>query len=344
VTLSCLMIDFLKHLISALIGLFASSSRREAEILILRQQLVVLRRKAPGRARVSPLDRFVLVWLYRFWPSLLNSILIVKPETIVRWHRNGFRFYWRWRSRNRGGRPKVDAEIRKLIRKVSLENPLWGAPRIHGELLKLGIDVCQSTVAKYMVKRPGPDGQTWKTFLRNHKEGIACLDFLVVPTVGFKVLYCLVILDHSRRKILWTGVTFRPSSEWVARQVTEAFAWEEAPRYLIRDNDRAFGLVYRRRLEAMGIRDRPTAPRSPWQNAYVERVIGSIRRECLDHMIVFSEAHLRRIMRSYVHYYNSARTHLSLEKDSPAGRSVQRKGAIKSVEWLGGLHHEYVRI
>ena len=338
------MADMLKQLMSALIGLFASSSRREAEILILRQQLAVLHRKTPGRARVSLLDRYILVRLYRFWPSLLSAIVIVKPETVLRWHRNGFRFYWRWKSRNRGGRPKVDAEIRNLIGKISLENPLWGAPRIHGELLKLGIDICQSTVAKYMVKRPRPSSQAWKTFLHNHKDGIASLDFLVVPTVRFKLLYCLVILDHGRRRILWTGVTFHPTSEWIARQVTEAFPWEEAPRHLIRDNDGAFGLVYRRRLEAMGIRDGPTAPRSPWQNAYVERVIGSIRRECLDHVIVFSEAHLRRIMSGYADYYNSARTHLSLEKDSPAGRPIQRKGVINSVEWLGGLHHQYVRI
>lgn len=286
----------------------------------------------------------MLVWLYRFWPSLLSSILIVKPETVVRWHRNGFRFYWRWKSRNRGGRPRINAEIRNLIRQISLENPLWGAPRIHGELLKLGIDVCQSTVAKYMVKLPRSGSQTWKTFLKNHKFSIASLDFLVVPTAGFRLLYCLVILDHSRRRILWTGVTFHPTPEWIGRQVTEAFPWEEAPRYMIRDSDGAFGLVYRRHLEAMGIRDRPTSPRSPWQNGCVERVIGSIRRKCLDHVIVFSEAHLRRIMRQYVQYYNSARTHLSLEKDSPDRRVVQGVGAIKSVEWLGGLHHQYVRI
>ena len=338
------MIDTLKLLMLALVGLFAPGSRREAEILILRQQLAVLRRKVPGRVRVSLWDRFVLVWLCRFWPSLLSTIVIVKPETVLRWHREGFRFYWRWKSRSQGGRPKVDTETRNLIRKISLENPLWGAPRIHGELLKLGIDICQSSVAKYMVRRPHPSGQSWKTFLQNHKDAIASLDFLVVPTIGFKSLYCLVILDHKRRKILWTGVTFHPTSEWVARQITEAFPWDGTPGLLIRDNDRAFGLAYRRRLEAMGIRDRPTSPRSPWQNGHVERVIGSIRRECLDHVIVFGEAHLRRIMRGYTDYYNSARTHLSLEKDSPCGRTVQGAGTIKSVKWLGGLHNQYVRI
>ena len=338
------MIDTLKHLMSALVGLFAPGSRREAEILILRQQLAVLRRKVPGRVRVSLWDRFVLVWLCRFWPSLLSTIVIVKPETVLRWHRNGFRYYWRWKSQNQGGRPKVDAETRNLIRKISPENPLWGAPRIHGELLKLGINICQSTVAKYMVKGLRPPGQSWKTFLQNHKGAIASLDFLVVPTISFRPLYCLVILDHKRRKILWTGVTFHPTAEWVSRQITEAFPWGEAPGFLIRDNDGAFGLVYRRRLEAMDIRDRPTLPRSPWQNGHVERVIGSIRRERLNHVIVFSEAHLRRIMRGNVDYYNSARTHLSLEKDSPVGRVIQGAGAIKSVKWLGGLHHQYVRI
>ncbi len=195
-----------------------------------------------------------------------------------------------------------------------------------------------------MVKPSRAGGQTWKTFLKNHKDGIVSLDFLVVPTVSFKLLYCLVILDHSRRRILWTGVTFHPTSEWLARQITEAFPWESAPDYLIRDNDGAFGLVFRRRLEAMGIRDRPTSNRSPWQNGHVERLIGSVRRECLDHVIIFGEAHLRWIMRCYVDYYNSTRTHLSLEKDSPDTRTVQGIGAIRSVKWLGGLHHQYVRI
>jgi len=210
--------------------------------------------------------------------------------------------------------------------------------------LKLGIDICQSTVAKYMVKGFRPTGQSWKTLLQNHKDVIASLDFLIVPTIGFKPLYCLVILDHKRQKNLWAGVTFHPTAEWVARQITEAFPWDDAPVFLVRDNDGAFGLAYRRRLEAMGIRDRPTSPRSPWQNRIAERVIGSIRRECLDHVIVFSEAHLRRIMQQYVQYYNSARTHLSLEKESPDGRTIQKTGAIKSVEWLGGLHHQCVRI
>lgn len=338
------MIDVLKLLMAFLHGLIKSQSRLEAENLALRQQLIVLSRKVGTRPRLKARDRLIFVLFYRFWPSFISSILIVKPETVLRWHRSGFRSYWRWKSRSLGGRPKIDAEIRNLIRRISLENPLWGAPRIHGELLKLGIDVCQSTVAKYMAKLPRSGGQTWKTFLKNHKDGIASLDFLVVPTISFKLLYCLVILDHGRRRILWTGVTFHPTSEWLARQITEAFPWEEAPDYLIRDNDGAFGLVFRRRLEAMGIRDRPTSERSPWQNGHVERVIGSVRRECLDHVIVFGEAHLRRVMRRYVDYYNSARTHLSLEKDSPDRRVIQSAGAINSVEWLGGLHHQYVRI
>lgn len=338
------MIDFLKLLMVFFHDLTKSRARLEVENLTLRQQVIVLRRQVGTKPRLKAWDRLIFVLLYRFWPSLLDSMLIVKPETVLRWHRNGFRAYWRWKSQNPGGRPKTDVEIRNLIRRISTENPLWGASRIHGELLKLGINVCQSTVAKYMVNLPRSSGQTWKTFLKNHKDGIASLDFLVVPTVGFRLLYCLVILDHGRRKILWTGVTFHPTSEWVARQVTAAFPWEEAPHYLIRDNDGAFGLVYRRRLEAMGIRDRPTAPRSPWQNAYVERVIGSIRRECLDHVIVFSEAHLRRIMHCYADYYNSARTHLSLDKDPPERRPVQASGIVRSIKWLGGLHHQYVRI
>ncbi len=338
------MIDILKLLITFLRDFTKSRSRLEAEVLVLRHQLGILRRESSRRVRVSRFDRAMIAWACRIWPSLLQSIVIVKPDTVLRWHRNGFRLYWRWKSRHPGGRPPIEGEIRELIRRISFDNPLWGAPRIHGELLKLGIDVCQTTVAKYMVKGKGRGGQTWQTFLKSHKDGIASLDFLVVPTVGFKLLYCLVILGHERRKILWVGVTFHPTSEWLARQVTEAFPWEEAPEYLIRDNDRIFGLVYCRRLEAMGIRDRPTSLRSPWQNGCVERVIGSIRRECLDHVIIFGEAHLRQIMRQYVQYYNSARTHLSLKKDSPMGRVVQHAGEVRSIDWLEGLHHQYIRI
>ena len=227
---------------------------------------------------------------------------------------------------------------------MSLANPLWGAPRIHGELLKLGIEVAQSTVAKYMVRGRRPPGQSWKTFLRNHTAGIAAMDLFVVPTIGFRLLYGLVILHHHRRRIVTVAVTSQPTAEWIARQIAEAFPWEEAPEYLLRDRDGVYGHVVRQRLAAMGIRDRPVTARSPWQNGHVERLIGSILRECLDHVIVFGEAHLRRILRPYADYHNRVRTHLSLDKDAPIHRPTNRTGRIVAIPILGGLHHQYVRI
>jgi transposase InsO family protein len=228
---------------------------------------------------------------------------------------------------------------------MSMANPLWGAPRIHGELLMLGIDVAQSTVAKYMVPRSWrPPSQGWKTFLRNQAAGIASIDLFVVPTAFFKLLYGLVILGHERRRLIGFGVTAYPTAEWIAGQVTDAFPWDETPRYLIRDRDGAFGPAYRRRIRSMGIRDRPIAARSPWQNGHVERLIGSIRQECMDHTLVFSEAHLRRILGSYAAYYNRVRTHLALGKNAPVARTVQRIGEIDAHPLRGGLHHQYVRI
>jgi transposase InsO family protein len=227
---------------------------------------------------------------------------------------------------------------------MSIENPLWGAPRIHGELLKLGFEVAQSTVAKYMVKRRGPPSHGWRTFLRNHVPEVAAMDLFVVPTIGFDLLYAFIIIRLDRRDLVWINVTTNPTAEWIARQLTEAFPWHEAPRYLIRDRDRIYGEVARQRIRAMGIRDKPIAPASPWQNGFAERLIGSIRRECVDHIVVLGEAHLRRILKTYAGYYNKIRTHRSLDKDAPAFRPVQRVGNIASHAILGGLHHHYVRI
>ena len=227
---------------------------------------------------------------------------------------------------------------------MSVANPFWGAPRIHGELLKLGIDVGQTTVAKYMARGRRPPSQGWKTFLRNHADGIASMDLFVVPTISFQLLYGLLILAHGRREILWLGATTHASAEWISRQLTEAYGWELGPRYLVRDRDSIYGDIFIRRLRAMGIRDQPIAPRSPWQNGYCERLIGSIRRDCLDHVVVFGEQHLRHLLRSYANYYNQARTHLSLNKDAPVSRAVQTVGHILPLPILGGLHHQYVRI
>src|SRR6202171_1156568 len=324
--------------------LFRSRAALETEIWMLRQQINVLRRPAPKNPTFSAICRLIFVCLYRLLPGVRNALAIVKPETVVKWHRAGFHLYWRWKSKARGRRPTLPTEIRKLIREMSIANPLWGAPRIHGELLKLGIDIGQTSVAKYMVKRRGPPSQVWKTFLHNHADGIAAMDLFVVPTISFRLLYGLLIMGHGRRQILWFGVTANPTAEWIANQVTEACGWEQAPRYLIRDRDGAYGEVFIRRLRSMGIRDRPTSPHSPWQNGYAERLIGSIRRECLDHVVVFSERHLRHILLSYMKYHNEIRTHLSLEKDAPVSRAVKLAGTILCRPVLGGLHHQYVRI
>src|SRR6266436_3875441 len=304
-----------------------SRARLEAENIVPRQQVIVLSRKSPSRVWLRSIDRLIFVWMYRPFPSILNAITVVKPETVIRWHQRGFRAYWRWKSRRRGGRPKIDREIRDLIRGMSKENSLWGAPRIHGELLMLGIEVAESTVARYMMRRLGPPSQGWKTFLRNHAAGIASLDLFVVRTISFKLLYGLVILRHARRRLVMISVTTNPTAEWIAGQVTDAFPWDEAPSHLIRDRDGAFGPAYTHRIRAMGIRDHPTAPRSPWQNGHVERLIGSIRRECLDHLVVFDEAHLHRVLKSYASYYNQIRTHLSLDKDAPGFRRRRSSAA-----------------
>jgi transposase InsO family protein len=243
-----------------------------------------------------------------------------------------------------GGRPQIPAELRALIWRMSVDNRLWGAPHIHGELLKLGFAVAQSTIAKYMAKPGDPSGQRWSTFLRNHTPQIAAMDLFVVPTISFVQLYVLVIVRLARRELVSINVTAHPTAEWIAHQITEAFPWNEVPRYLIRDRDGIYGAAVTRRLRAMGIRDKPIAAGSPWQNGYAERLIGTIRRECLDHMIVFGEAHLRRILGKYAAYYNGSRIHCSLDKDAPFHRAIERLGVIKSQPVLGGLHHQYCRI
>ena len=338
------MMALICFVLAALASSFKSKVRLEAENTALRHQLIILRRKVQGRVRLTNNDRLLFVQLYRWFPLILTYITIIRPETVVRWHRAGFRSYWRWKSRALGGRPEIEADLRALIRWMSMENPLWGAPRIHGELLKLGFEVGQSTVAKYMVNRHGPPSQGWRTFLRNHAPDISAMDLFVVPTIGFDLLYAFVIVRLDRRDLVWINVTRNPTAEWIARQITEAFPWNETPRFLIRDRDRVYGDVALRRIRAMGIRDKPVAPASPWQNGFAERLIGSIRRECLDHLIILGEAHLRQILRTYARYYNKFRTHRSLDKDAPAFRSVQRIGTITSNAILGGLHHHYVRV
>jgi transposase InsO family protein len=338
------MIAIVFLFVRVLCDCFKPRQQLEAEILVLRHQLNVLQRRAPRRLHLRWADRALFVWLYRCCPRILAAITIVRPETVVRWHRMGFAAYWRWKSRPLGGRPPIAKEVRDLIRRMSFENPLWGAPKIHGELLKLGIEVAQSTVSIYMVPRPDRPSQSWKTFVRNHMEGIAAIDLFVVPTIGFQQLFAFVVLRYERRQLLWFAVTRNPTAEWLARQITEAFPWDTTPEYLIRDNDRAFGVAFKARVRAMGIRDQPISFRSPWQNGYLERLIGSIRHECTDHLIVFSEEHLRRILGKYSVYYNEVRSHVSLGKDAPCTRLIERFGDIIAYPILGGLHHRYGRI
>ena len=316
-----------------------------AENLALRQQLAVLQRTAK-RPRLRYRDRIFWVWLSKLWGDWRSVLVIVQPETVTRWHRHGFRLYWRWKSRTaKRGRPKIDAEIRNLIRKMSRENRTCGAPRIQSELHLLGHMVAKATVEKYMVRTKKPPSQTWRTFLDNHVPDLASIDFFVVPTATFRVLYCFIVLCHDRRRILHFNVTAHPTAQWTAQQVIEAFPFDEAPRFLIRDRDGIYGKYFRNRVKNMGIEEVITAPRSPWQNPYAERIIGSIRRECLDHVIVINEAHLLRILASYFEYYHKSRPHLSLERNAPVPREIELpdQGEVIAIPQVSGLHHRYQR-
>lgn len=330
------MVAIIFSLFSSLRRSFRSRVALHAEILALRHQLLVL----------HIADRVLWVWLSRLWNSWRAALVIVKPETVIAWHQRGFRLYWSWKSRHPQGRPIISKEIIDLIRKMSLANPLWGAPKIHGELLKLGFKLSESTVAKYMVRHRRPPSQTWRTFLENHAKDLVSSDFFVVPTVFFRMLYVFVILSHDRRRVVHFAVTEHPTSDWVAHQLFEAFPWESSPRYLLRDRDGSYGEKFSEAARWLGIKEVHAAAQSPWQNAYVERLIGSIRRECLDHVIALNESGLRRILKSYFDYYEHSRTHLSLGKDAPISRPVQPVGSgrIETIPQVGGLHHRYERI
>jgi putative transposase len=228
---------------------------------------------------------------------------------------------------------------------MSRENPLWGAPRIHSELLKLGLDVGETSVSKYMLRRRRPPSQTWRTFLDNHVQSLVSVDFFTVPTIRFQILYVFLVLAHDRRRILHFAVTAHPTAAWTAHQLREAFPWDTAPRYLLRDRGRIFGQEFVEQVKAMGIKPVLSAPRSPWQRAYIERVIGTIRRECLDHVIVFNQSSLSRHLQSFLDYYHRSRCHLSLAKETPEPRPVQppEQGRVVSLPQVGGLHHRYER-
>jgi len=312
----------------------------------LRHQLAVYRRTA-GRPRIQPADRILRSWLSRVWSGWRDALVFVQPETVIAWRRKKFREYWRRLSRaGKCGRPAVGKELHDLIRRMSTANPLWGAPRIVGELSKIGIDVAKSTVEKYMIRRRRPPSPTWRAFLRNHIKEMVAVDFFVVPTVRNQVLFVFLLLAHDRRRLLHFNVTSHPTAAWTAQLIVEAFPWGDVPRYLLRDRDAIYGTWFRRRLESMGIKQVITSPRSPWQNAHVERLIGTIRRECLDHVIVVDDRHLKRILAACFSYYHEWRTHQALEMDCPEARPVHAvdQGRAVEIPEIGGLHHHYERI
>ncbi len=334
-----------------LLGLFRRcfSSRRDLllENLALRQQLLGLQRRRP-KPRLARIDRLFWVAVRRLWPKWKQALVVVTPETVVRWHRTGFRLYWNWLSRHRIvlGRKQISKEVRDLIFRMVAENPTWGAPRIHGELLKLGFDISERTVSRWVrrgPKNPEP-ARRWKVFLQNHREAIAAMDFFTAPTLTFGVLYCFFVIAHDRRRILHFNVTQHPTRLWITQQLREAFPYDNKQKYLIHDRDGKFAEAVDEALGAIGLTTVRTAFRSPWQNGVAERWVGSCRRDLLDHVIPFSQQHLKRLLSEYVDYYHHDRTHLGLAKDTPSCRPTEKPSPdsrVVSLPRLGGLHHRY---
>lgn len=314
------------------------------ENLALRQQLAIYKRKHQ-RPRFAGRDRWFWIFLSVLWKDWRRALIVVHPDTVVRWQHERFRRYWSWLSKKSGtiGRPPISLQLRKLIRTLAEANPLWRAPRIHGELLKLGIAISERTVSRVLQTVRRPPSQTWKTFLTNHIGEIVACDFFTVPTIRLRVLFVFLVIEHQRRRVLHFGITEHPTAEWAAQQMAEAFSERDAMRYLIRDRDSIYGNAFRGRVTSLAMKEVVTAPRSPWQNAFAERLIGSIRRECLNHVVVLNRRHLRRLLKGYFAYYHRSRTHLALAKDAPDRRAVMPRGEIIAIPEVGGLHHRYER-
>ncbi len=326
-------------------GILRDRTELAAENLALRQQLAVLQSNSK-RPRLRKRDRIFWAILSQAWSNWRSALLIVQPDTVVRWHRTGLKLFWCWKSRTgKAGRPKIDAEIRRLIRRMSRENPTWGVPRIQAELALLDHTVSEATVREYRIRKRNPPSQTWRTFLDNHLTDIVAIDFFTVPTATFRVLFAFVVLRHDRRMVMHFNATAHPTAEWTAQQIVEAFPDDTSPQFLIRDRDGIYGHIFQERIRSIDIEEVVTAPRSAWQNPYVERLIGSIRRECLNHVIVLNERHLRRILRSYFAYYHESRTHLSLSRNSPVERQKEppHRGRVVAIPQVGGLHHRHCR-
>ena len=341
------MVDAIRLFVGAILRLLRTRRRLLLENLALRQQIAVLKRKH-ARPRLAALDKLFWVLVRRFWSEWKQALIIVGPETVVRWHRSGFAMYWRAISRGRRivGRRRTSKEVRDLIFRMVAENSTWGAPRIHGELLMLGFDISERTISRWMKRAPRDPGpaKRWLAFLRNHREAIAAMDFFTVPTITFGVLYCFFIIGHDRRRIVNFNVTSHPTAGWIIQQLREAFPYQSAPRFLIFDRDAKYGLEVPIAVRSMAIRPVRTSFQSPWQNGIAERWVESCRRDLLDHVIAFNERHLKRLLSDYVRYYHEDRTHLGLRKETPAGRvrSTDR-GTVVSQARLGGLHHRYDR-
>jgi transposase InsO family protein len=331
-----------------LVGSVRSRRNLLLENLALRQQLAVLKQRHPQPRLVAP-DKLFWVILRRLWPGWKRALILVQPETVVRWHKAGFKLYWTWlsRRRNRAGRKCVTKELRELIFRMVAENSTWGAPRIHGELKMLGFNISERTVLPWMRKAPrNPQpAKRWAAFLSNHREAIAAMDFFTVPTLTFGVLYGFFVIAHDRRRILHCNVTKHPDSAWVIQQLREAFPYDCAPGYLIFDRGSQFNEEVIGTMKDFGIRPKRTSYRSPWQNGVAERWVGNCRRDLLDHVIVLNERHLKRLMNECVRYYHEDRTHLALAKKTPAGRKAKTNdhtgGHAISMPRLGGLHHRY---
>ena len=339
------LVELILSCLAALRAFLQTRGDSALEILALRQQLAVLKRKRP-RPQLNRLDRIFWKAIHQCWSRWAEVLIIVKPETVVGWHRAGFALYWRLRSRPGGGRPKIAEEVRVLIRRLADENPDWGAPKIHG-VLKLDFVVSERTVARYLrrIRRRRDPGKQWLAFLRNHREAIVAFDFFTVPTVNFRLLYCFFIIEHTRRQILHLNVTRHPSADWVVQQLRDTFPEAGAHRYVILDRDAKFDDSVTTFLTATGLTVKRTDVRAPWQNGTAERWIGSCRRELLDHIVALNESHLLRLLRDYVRYYHQDRIHDSLEKDTPESRLIERKpkanATVISLPRLGGLHHRY---
>jgi putative transposase len=337
------MLEMLQLLNCILPNLSRDRQSLVVENLLLRHQLTVALRSRQ-RPKLRTRDRLFWVWARRLCPSWRQHLVLVSPATVTRWHRQGWRLFWTWRSRHPGGRPRLSAEVRDLIALMSRDNPLWGTERIRGELLKLGIAVSNRSIRRYRPRGPvRPPSQTWRTFLTNHRPQIWAADLFTVPTLTFRTLSVLVVIAHDRRQLVHVNVTAHPTAAWIWQQFIQATPWSTQPKYLIRDRDRAYGPGFAGRARALGTQTLLAPIRAPRANAVAERVIGTLRRECLDHLVVLNEQHLRAILREFVAYYNADRPHRTLGLEPPEPAPHAQTGPVRSRRILGGLHHVYER-